>query len=1103
MMRIRILFFMITAIAAKAAGSPADPIPPFFVENTGQVSAPVRFVAQGSGGSAWFSPGEVAFHAGGALVRIFAVGSSPSAVIEGGERLAGSANFLIGPEENWRVGVPLYRSIAYRGLYQGIDMTYGSDGRNLKSQFVVQPGADPALIRIAWLGAGRPVVDESGALAVSLAGNLLREQLPVIYQMRGADRESVDGRFAVAPDGTVRFEIGHYDASLPLVIDPTLVYSTLLGGSSSDAATAVAVDAAGDAYVAGFTASQNFPTASPEQNYNAGSNDAFVAKLNANGSGLVYCTYLGGSGDDRAFALAVDSSGDAYVAGYTNSYNFPLRNPIQSSLGGARNAFVAKLGPAGNALLFSTYLGGRGSDTAYGLALDSSANAYVTGDTTSANFPSSNYQKANAGTQNAFVVKIASSGAALNYSTYLGGNSVDHGAAIAVDSSGVAYVTGSTFSTNFPVSSGAYQATLAGGQDAFVAKISADGNKLVYGTYLGGSGGGTGYPESGQGIAVDSQGNFYVAGATSSINFPVLGGVQNSLDGWLDAFAAKFGPTGALVYSTYLGGSGMDMANAIAIDSSGGAYLAGYTISSDLPVTGNALQSTYGGDYDAFVARLNPAGNSLLYLSYLGGSASDTATGIALDSSGNAYVAGWTLSTNFPLENAYQSVNGGNYGAFLAKFSFAAPPTNVGVTPASGSGLSQTFTLQFSDSYGAADLSTVSVLFNTTVSTVSACSITYNQPANTLSLLTDAGAAPNASISPGSGNQQNSQCTLNGAGSSVSFSGNTLTLKLSIGFQPAFNGAKNVYLQAANPLAANSWQQMGTWTVPASVIQATAVTPASGSGTGQTFSFSFADTKGYTAIASAQFIVNNPLSVANGCYVYLSRAANALYLTNNAGTAWQGPVTIGQNSTLQNSQCTLSASGSSASGSGGNLTVNLALTFLPAFAGARNVYAEVYDGSADSGWVQLGSYTVTAQPLAALSVTPASGSGMSQTFSFLLSDSKGYAAIASAQIIVNNPLTAANGCYIYLSRAANELFLTNNAGTAWQGPITMGQSATLQNSQCTINGATSSATGSGNNLTLNVAITFQAAFSGSKGIYIEVYDGTLDTGWGQIGTWTP
>lgn len=1087
-----------------AASTSADRVPLFFAENAGQASAPVRFVAQGSGGSAWFSPGEVAFRAGNALVRIVAIGSNSSATIEGVGRLSASANFLIGPETDWRLGVRLYRSVVYRDLYPGIDMVYDSEGNNLKSQYFVQPGADPAMIRLAYVGAASPVVEESGSLTVSINGDLLQEEAPRIYQVRGIRRDPVEGRFAVSADGTVHFVLGRYDASLPLIIDPTMAYSTLLGGSSSNSATAVAVDSTGDAYIAGFTASQNFPTASPEQNFNAGSNDVFVAKFNANGNGLVYCTYLGGSADDRAYALAVDASGDVLVAGYTNSYNFPLHTPLQSSLRGARNAFVAKLGPAGNTLVFSTYLGGNGSDTANGLAVDPSGNAYVVGDSTSTNFPATNYQKANHGSQNAFAVKISPTGSSLIYSTYLGGNSIDHGAAIAVDAAGSAYITGSTYSTTFPVTSGAYQAHLGGGQDAFLAKLSADGNTLAYGTFFGGSGGGAGYPEGGQGIAVDAQGNVYIAGSTSSTNFPVLGGVQASLDGWIDAFAAKFGPSGTLVYSTYLGGSGIDIGNAIAVDSSGGAYLAGYTASTDLPVTGSALQATSGGSYDAFLARLNPAGNALLYLSYLGGSGSDTASGLALDRSGNAYVAGWTLSPNFPVLNGYQSISTSNYAAFLAKFSLTGtPPTNVGVTPSSGSGFTQTFAFQVSDVYGAADLSSVSVLFNGSISTTAACAITFNQAANTLILLTDAGSPPSGTITPGSGSQQNSQCTLSGAGSSVTLSGNLLTLNLSITFQSAFTGSKNIYLQASNPLAANSWQQMGTWTVPAAAIHVTDVAPAAGSGSAQTFAFTYSDTKGYAAINNTMIVIGSSLAMSNVCYIYFFRPTNLLYLANDAGSAWQGPITAGQSGILSNSQCTLSASGSSSGGSGNNLTLNVALTFLPAFAGARNIWTDAADGVLDTNWLQVGTFAVVAgAQLGLVSVTPTSGTGSAQTFTVAYSDSKGYADIVSSTILVNNSLSTANGCYISFNRANSSLSLSNDAGNTWQGPIAIGQNSNLSNSQCTLSGAGSSVSGSGNNLTLNVALAFLPAFAGARNFYAEVTNGSLDTGWIQLGTYS-
>ena len=590
-------------------------------------------MTQGSGLNVYFMPAEAVFQIGGNSVRVQFVGADASAEIQGTQQLAGQANFLTGGADRWHVGVPLFGAVKYRQLYPGIDMIYGGNGLNLKSEFVVASGADPAQIHIRYAGGGMPRTDDSGALIIPFNGREIREQAPSVYQDRNGDRVVVPGQFTVTDDGTVSFTLADYDPALPLIIDPVLSYSTLLGGSSADAANALAVDSTGAAYIAGYTSSFNFPTNNPEQNFNAGGNDAFIAKLNSTGNGLVYCTYLGGSADDRAFGIAVDSTGAAYVTGWTTSTNFPTRNPLQSHLSGTRNAFVFKLSAAGNALTFSTYLGGNGSDSAYGVALDTARNVYVVGDTTSGTFPATGMQTTNHGGTDAFVTKVSADGSHLVYSTYLGGASEDHASAIAVDTSGSAYVTGSTYSTNFPTAS-AWQNTLAGGQDAFIAKMSADGNSLVYGTFVGGTGGSVANPEAGQGIALDVQGNAYIAGTTGSSDFPLLHPLQGSKRGSSpDAFVAKFTTAGALSYSTYLGGTGIDGANAIVIDATGSAYVVGQTFSSDLPVL-NAYQPTSGGEYDAFLAKLSPTGDSLMSLSYLGGSGSDTATAVALDPNG-------------------------------------------------------------------------------------------------------------------------------------------------------------------------------------------------------------------------------------------------------------------------------------------------------------------------------------------------------------------------------------------------------------------------------------------------------------------------------------
>ena len=795
------------------AANPANhALPLSFIENQGQAPAAVRYMAKGSGLTAYFSAGEILLRLAGVSVGVGFEGANAAARVEGEYRLPSHANFLTGEKENWRLNVPVYGAVRYRELYPGIDMLYGGQGRELKSEFLVAAGADPLQIRMRYSGAELRIT-EAGELAITVNGQELREQAPLVYQDRSGKREAIQGRFDLAADGTVGFLIGKYDTSRPLVIDPVLSYSTLLGGSGFDSAMALAVDASGSAYVAGYTSSYDFPTAGAAQNSSAGGNDVFIAKLNPAGNGLVYSTYLGGSGDDRAYGIAVDAGGSVYVTGSTTSSNFPVKGALQSRLAGYRNAFVAKLNAAGNGLVYNTYLGGNASDAGNGIAVDAGGNAYVVGDTTSSNFPANGFQGVSHGGQEVFVSKLNSYGSQLVWSTYLGGYNDDHGAAIAVDGSGSAYVTGSTWSNNFPVANAA-QGTLAGGQDAFVARLSADGKALLFSTYLGGSSGTIAYPEAGQGIALDSQGNAYVTGVTSSANLPTLHPLQATLHGWTDAFVTKMSASGALVYSTYLGGSGVDTGNAVAVDSTGSAYVVGYTYSNNLPVT-NALQGITGGDYDAFVARLAVTGDSLLYLSYLGGNNSDTATAVALDTAGNVHVAGWTLSSNFPVLNAYQSVNAGNYGAFVAKLTFNLPPTVVGVTPNSGSGASQTFSLQFSNYSGASNLTSVSVLFNSTLSTANTCSVIYNLAQNTLALLTDTGAQPASTITPGSGSQQNSQCVLNGAGSSVSTAGTQLTLNLAFTFLQAFNGTKNIYMQAISPFGSSSWQSQGSWTVTA------------------------------------------------------------------------------------------------------------------------------------------------------------------------------------------------------------------------------------------------------------------------------------------------
>ncbi len=645
-------------------------MPVFFFENRGQLASPdILYMAKGPELTGYFGPNQVLLTMGSSTYRISFPGANPEPTLEASQPLGGNINFLLGKASRWRTNLATYSSLTYRAIFPGVDLVYSVSGNRLKSDFVVAPGADPSVIRLRYDGAHKPRLEAGGALVLAGASGELRENPPAIYQDLEGQRVPVEGSFRLLPDGTVGFRVGVFDPAFPLVIDPVLSYSTFIGGSSMDSVTSMAVDATGSAYLAGWTLSTDLPTLNPIRAQIAGSVDAFVAKLGPGGNTLIYCTYLGGRGDDRAFGIAIDPAGNAYVTGWTASSAFPTVAPVQSAYAGGKDAFVAKLNPAGNALIYSTYLGGASTDSGYAIAADAAGNAYVAGGTYSFNFPTANaYQSTNRGQQNAFVAKFSPSGSLL-YSTYLGGNGSDSAAGIAVDTSGSAYVTGGTTSTNFPTAF-PLQAASGGNQDAFVTKLNPSGNALVYSTYLGGSGGMAGSAETGNAIAVDSSGAAYVAGATSSSNFPVTAGaLQPTNLGGGDAFVSKLNPAGsALAYSTYLGGGSVDCATGIAVDFTGNAYITGYTASYDF-LNLRGMQSGNAGPYDAFLTKLNAAGTGLMWSTYLGGSASDAAYAVAVDSLSNAYVAGLTQSSDFPLRNPFQSLNGGSFGGFVSKVS--------------------------------------------------------------------------------------------------------------------------------------------------------------------------------------------------------------------------------------------------------------------------------------------------------------------------------------------------------------------------------------------------------------------------------------------------
>ena len=520
-------------------------LPLSFEANVGQAEGDVDFLARGSGYTLFLKSAEAVLalrqaaparpeRPSGAVLRMQLSGADPYAAVTGALRLLGKANYFIGNDPTrWRTDVSTYGRVLYKDIYPGIDLAYYGDQGQLEYDFLVAPGTDPSVIGLRYAGVDTMEVDSHGDLILKVAGAEIRQRKPLIYQENGDIRREVAGGYSIRGRDEIKFAVGTYDLSRPLVIDPVLVYSTYLGGSVQDEGHGIAVDSAGSAYVTGFTTSPDFPAAFAFQSAYVSARDAFVTKLNPSGNALVYSTYLGGIGDEIGFGIAVDSAGSAYVTGYTGSMNFPTAFAFQSTRAccGSDDAFVTKLNPSGTALLYSTYLGGTGSDEGNAIAVDSVGSAYVAGSTTSTNFPTAfAFQNTyGGGAVDAFVTKLNATGSALLYSTYLGGNSTDDGRAIAVDSAGSAYVTGSTDSTNFPSAS-----ANAGVNDAYVTKLSPGGTGLVYSIRLGGGG-----SDAGIGIALDSPGSAYVTGSTGSTDFPTASAFQNAYAGGGDAFVTK------------------------------------------------------------------------------------------------------------------------------------------------------------------------------------------------------------------------------------------------------------------------------------------------------------------------------------------------------------------------------------------------------------------------------------------------------------------------------------------------------------------------------------------------------------------------------------
>lgn len=684
-------------------------LPVAFIENTGQTDARVHYYAQGNRFGFYLTQQEVmlAFtdknpDSGVALALRF-IGANLHARVEGSERAPGELNYLRGNDPAaWRTHVPRYGEVTYRELWTGIDLRLREQSGVLKYEFHVRPGARPSDIRLAYRGATRLSVDESGALLIDTAAGVLRDAAPVAYQEAGGARVPVPSRYTVERTGRsarFAFAVGDtYDPNRELIIDPGIQYTTFLGGNADETGAGIVVDGSGNAYIGGTTQSPDFPTTvGAFRRTGAASNfaDAFVSKLNAQGTALIYSTFIGGSDMEFGRRIAIDAAGNAYLTGQTKSTNFPVTgNAFDRTLNIPPNCprcatdntdgFVTKLNATGSALVYSTYLGGTDYDSPRGIAVDAGGNAYVIGETVSTDFPTTAaaFRRTSAGSYDMFVTKLNATGSALAYSTYIGGTQVDNGERVAVDGGGNAYVLGFSSSLDFPTTAGAFDRTSNGDFDVTLTKVNPSGSGLVYSTYLGGAG-----SDSVGGLVVNDAGEAYVSGGTGSLNFPTTAGALSTPPDGSDNFVTKFNAAGsALVYSAVFGGTASDGANGIDLDAAGNAWITGTTSSTNYPTTADAADRTANGGVDVFISELNAAGSALLYSTLQGGSQTDVGTDVAVDTVGDVYVTGRTLSLDFPATvGAFDTVFAGDLSifwgdAFVTKIDVSAT-TNAAVAP--------------------------------------------------------------------------------------------------------------------------------------------------------------------------------------------------------------------------------------------------------------------------------------------------------------------------------------------------------------------------------------------------------------------------------------
>jgi uncharacterized protein (TIGR03437 family) len=667
----RFIPFILAAASAFAYGEARTAnLPLYFEPNQGQADSRVDFLSRGNGVTSYLNSREAVFNVNGSPVRMLLKGAAVTRP-EGTEQLPGTSSYFRGSDQTkWRVGIPQFGKVQYRGVYPGVDVVYYGSQGSLEYDFQIAPGADPSKIRIGYTGASRLRIDDRGDLILSTKTGDMVQKRPSVYQERDGVRTEIAAAYRLAGRGTVTLKIGEYDRSRALVVDPVLKYGTFFGGPGGGGAQKVKLDAAGNVYMGGVLAIPQSDTDPFSSVANSNSGELAVIKFSPSQNAILFVAHIGTTGRNYMDGFNIDSAGAMYLAGRATTPDIPLVNPIlkqgtTSTAFFAQSAFFTKIAADGKSIVYSTYFDGNsGSDAIYGITVDTNGNAYIAGLASSSNFPVLNTLYPPGSPNNAFLAKISPSGSLIFSTVY----PMVEAFSVALDGAGGVYIGGAA-SANYFVTQNSIQQTGAWGVPyAAAVKFSTDGQTVLYSTMFGDSVGGGQI----QAIAADPQGNLYVAGVTEGDGtFPLVNPVQNHAGSGEDVFVAIINPQGnALTFSTYLGGNGDDWPQDLTMDAAGRIYVVGYTLSSDFPVLNPAPTSVpkvgEGKPYYGFLSAFAPGGQSLLYSMYIGGSVVDDAWGVATDAAGNVYVGGGSNSPDFPVTAAaYQKTNGGASDEFL------------------------------------------------------------------------------------------------------------------------------------------------------------------------------------------------------------------------------------------------------------------------------------------------------------------------------------------------------------------------------------------------------------------------------------------------------